>query len=242
LTDDPLRARLAEVGRPDRAVFDAAYLKSDLHHLGVAVPDLRRVGKAWLRETKPDHEALFVEANRLWAAEVDGIPVYDCRSLAVELVTQSPDLLSADDLRWVEARLRQCDTWALVDPLGGWIAAGIVARDPSDGLAVLDRWVRDPVMWVRRSSLLGLRALLRDGRSRDRLYRYSEQLLPEREFFIRKVVGWVLREEAARRPGEVAAWLEAHMADMNLVTLREPMRKLDQATAGRLRAAYDTRR
>ena len=97
-------------------------------------------------------------------------------------------------------------------------------------------------MWVRRSSLLALRELLRAGRERDRLYDYADRLLPEREFFIRKVIGWMLREEAGRRPDDVTAWLDAHMAGMNLVTLREPLRRLDPAEATRLRAAYDARR
>ncbi len=64
-------------------------------------------------------------------------------------------------------------------------------------------------------------------------------MLPETEFFIRKVLGWVLREVAARHPEMVSHWLRDHMAQMNLVALREPMRRL--ADADELRALYDTR-
>ena len=97
----------------------------------------------------------------------------------------------------------------------------------------LDRWVHDPDFWIRRSAVLGLRTFLRRDQQLDRFFAYAEQLLPENEFFIRKVIGWVAREVAARHPALVSQWLRDNMAAMNLITLREPLR----TTAGRSRVA-----
>jgi 3-methyladenine DNA glycosylase AlkD len=231
---DSLRARFLELGTPERAAGEKAYLKSSLEHLGVRVPDVRREVKTVLRAGLT-HDQLFALADDLWSR-----PVHEHRVAAVELLHGAPTLVTAADLPWIELRLRDCHTWALVDPLAGWVVASLAVREPHAVLPVLDRWVIDDDFWIRRSAVLSLRALLARGLEVDRCFEYADRLLPERGFFIRKVLGWVLRELAATHPNDVSAWLRAHMADMNLVTLREPLRRLPDAAE--LRALYDDRR
>lgn len=225
-----LQARLAALGAPERAAGQKAYLKSDLTFLGVRVPDVRREVKAVLR-TVAGRDELFALAEELWAQ-----PVFEHRLAAVEVLHGAPKLVAAADLPWIEAHLRECRTWALVDPLAGWVVGEVVVREPA-ALAVLDRWVTDPDFWIRRSAMLALGRSLARGREIERCFAYADRLLPEREFFIRKVIGWVLRDLARTHPAEVSAWLRANMAAMNLVTLREPSRRLPDAAE--LRALYD---
>jgi 3-methyladenine DNA glycosylase AlkD len=231
-----LRAQISEFATPHRAAAERAYLKSTLVHLGAPVPDVRRVVRAWVRRHPSlTHPQLFEMADALWAA-----PVHELRLAAVELLVALPRLVRADDLAWLDVHLRDCRTWALVDPLAGVVVAELAMREREPTLAVTERWVRDADFWVRRSAMLSLRSLLRHGDELDRCFAYAEVLLPEQEFFIRKAIGWVLREVAPRHQREVSAWLREHMAEMNLVTLREPLRKL--ADADELRALYDARR
>ena len=60
-----------------------------------------------------------------------------------------------------------------------------------------------------------------------RFTRYAGPMLAEREFFVRKAAGWVLRELSRRDPDWVAAWTRAHLAEMSGVTFREAVRHLD---------------
>ncbi len=231
-----LHAQLESAGTPARAAAEQRYLRSDLRHLGTSVPATRSVVRAWLRAHRDlGRDDLFAVIDGLWA-----LPVHECRTAGIELLQQRPALVTTGDLPWIEARLRECRTWALVDPLAGWVTADLVARHPDATMPWLDRWVADADFWVRRAAVLSLRTCLHRDEQLDRFFAYADLLLPEREFFIRKVLGWVLREVAVRHPDEVSRWLEAHMADMNLVTLREPLRKLPDAAA--LRQRYDTRR
>lgn len=170
----------------------------------------------------------------LWAK-----PVHERRMAAVELLVARPALIALDDVPWLYNTLRDCRTWALLDTVAGSVIADLAVREP-DVLQDLDRWVHDDDFWIRRSAVLGLRTLLRADQELDRFFAYATHLLPEREFFIRKVISWVAREVAARHPARVSHWLRGNMAAMNLVTLREPMRQLPDATE--LRAPYDTRR
>ena len=228
-------AQLTAAGSPTRAITEKAYLKSELQFVGSGVPAMRVVAKGWL-SAHPGlaHDELFAVADALWAH-----PVHECRQSAVELLVLRPQLITLLDVPWLYNTLRDSYTWALVDPLAGSVVADLAARDTLGLMPHLDRWVHDPDFWIRRSAVLSLRTVLRQDRELDRFFAYATLLLPETEFFIRKVLGWVLREVAARHPEMVSHWLRDHMAQMNLVALREPMRRL--ADADELRALYDTR-
>ena len=234
-----LHQQLAAVGTPQRAKSERVYLKSDLQFLGATVPAMRSVVKTWLRsheseDGKLTHDELFALADALWSQ-----PVHERRMAAVELLMSKPKSIGLEDVPWLYNTLRDCRTWALVDSIAGSVVADLAVREP-DVLAHLDRWVHDSDFWIRRSAVLGLRTHLRKDRELDRFFAYAEQLLPEKEFFIRKVIGWVAREVAARHPALVSQWLRDNMAMMNLITLREPLRRLPDAVE--LRALYDTRR
>ena len=71
----------------------------------------------------------------------------------------------------------------------------------------MDRWATDGDFWVRRSSLLAELRPIRAGAPLDRFLARADPMLGEREFFIRKVIGWVLREAGKRQPGEVTPGL-----------------------------------
>ncbi len=218
---EAIKRECASVATPERAVSEKAYLKSDLAHLGARVPDVRRAVKSWLGHNRTvTHDELFDVADALWAQ-----PLHEMRLAAIELLHARPELLAAGDMPWIEEHLRDCRTWALVDPLAGWVTAGLAARDPSV-LPIIDRWLSDDDFWVRRSAVLSLRVLLQQDREVERFFRYADQLLPERGFFIRKVIGWVAREVAERHPADVSFWLRRNMARMNMVTLREPVKRL----------------
>ena len=67
-------------------------------------------------------------------------------------------------------------------------------------------------------------------------------MLEEKEFFIRKAIGWVLREVAKKRPELVAAWLGPRVHRASGVTVREAVKYLPQADRDLLLAGYKDRR
>jgi 3-methyladenine DNA glycosylase AlkD len=85
----------------------------------------------------------------------------------------------------------------------------------------------DEDFWLRRSALLALLlALRRGGGDFERFARYADPMLDEREFFIRKAIGWVLRDMSRKRPDLVYAWLEPRAARASGVTAREAVKHL----------------
>jgi 3-methyladenine DNA glycosylase AlkD len=229
---------LRPLGTPERAAKEKAYLKSDLEFFGVAVPDVRRVVTTAVRR----HPGLDREATVAWAAALWREPVHERRMAAVEVLHLGLGQLRADDLATVEALIRQARTWALVDSLAGDIAGTIALRDPAAWPRV-DAWAADADFWVRRSAILSLLQGIRAGQpDLARFERYAAGMLAEREFFIRKAIGWVLREISRRDPDWVATWTAGHAGEMSGVTFREAVRRLPPATAEQLRALFLQRR
>jgi 3-methyladenine DNA glycosylase AlkD len=132
------------------------------------------------------------------------------------------------------------------------LAATVVGRlveRHSELKQTLDRWAVDDDFWVRRSAMLALLVLLRGGEGDwPRFTRYADSMLEEKEFFIRKAVGWVLRDTSKKRPGLVLAYLTSpakrggppRAALMAGLTYREATRQLPPQMQARAAAARET--
>jgi 3-methyladenine DNA glycosylase AlkD len=231
-----LAGELRAIGSPERAAAERRYLKSDLEFFGVTVPDLRRVVTAAVR-TRP---GLGTDDMIGWAVELWREPVHERRMAAVEVLRLALRQLSAGDLAAVEALIREARTWALVDSLAGDVAGTIALRHPLEAWPIIDGWASDANFWVRRSAILSLLPGIRAGQpDLARFERYAALMMAEKEFFIRKAIGWAAREISKRDPEWVAAWTAAHAAEMSGVTFREAVRRLPPGTADRLRAARE---
>jgi len=229
-----LEAALWREGTPERAAGQRAYLKSDLEFTGTPVPAVRSAVRAWRRgQDCLDHARLIAAVTALWAR-----PVFECKLAAEELLDQSAALLQPGDAALIEQMLRSARTWALVDGLAASVMGPLVERYP-ELTATLDRWAADPDFWLRRSALLALLLPLRQGGGDfGRFARYADRMLDEREFFIRKAIGWVLRDTGRRRPDLVAQWLEPRIGRASGVTVREAVKPLSPQVRDRLLAAY----
>jgi 3-methyladenine DNA glycosylase AlkD len=220
------------LGTPERAAQEKRYLKSDLEFFGVTVPDMRRTVRAVARRYPGlDREAVLAWAIALWRG-----PVHERRMAAVEVLTVAVQRLTAEDLPAVEKLIREAGTWALVDGLACSVAGAIALHDPSSW-PLIDAWASDQEFWIRRSALLALLPGIRAGRpDLPRFAAYAEPMLAEKEFFIRKAIGWVLREISQRNPRWAAEWTECHISEMSGVAFREAVRRLPEDDADRLRS------
>jgi 3-methyladenine DNA glycosylase AlkD len=233
---DDLERDLRALGTPERAEGEKRYLKSDLDFLGVSVWGIRKVIKAFAeqhRDLPRDDVAALIEA--LWAN-----PVFERRMMAAMLLEEYVAVLEPSDLELIERLIRESKTWALVDVLSGDVVGEIILRNPKVA-ARLDAWAKDDDFWVRRSALLAQLLPLKHGASFRRFASYADAMLDEKEFFIRKAIGWVLRETAKRRPDEVYEWLAPRTHRLSGVTIREAVKYLDDARKNALMSAYKER-
>lgn len=220
-----IAGELEKAAIPERAAKEKAYLKSELRHLGVPVPCIRSTVRAALREAgEVERDAVLAAVHALWKKQV-----HELRVAAVELLHHRAAPLLPEDLALVEQLIRQGRTWALVDELSVRVAGALVEREPRL-LRTLDRWAKDTDFWMRRAAMLAFLLPLRRGEGDfARFARYADAMLEESEFFIRKAIGWVLRETSKRRPELVFEWLVPRVRRASGVTLREAIKYLSTA-------------
>jgi 3-methyladenine DNA glycosylase AlkD len=90
---------------------------------------------------------------------------------------------------------------------------------------VMDAWLAHPSHWVRRSAMLHQLGWRLDTDT-TRLFGYATQLADEEEFFIRKAIGWALRDYARWNPEAVTAFVLQHSDTLSGLTVREAVKHL----------------
>lgn len=217
-----LEARLRAAAIPGRAEHEKRYLKSELEHVGTSVPATRAEVKRFLRERVPKERAATVSfAEAVWER-----PVHELRLAAALALEEREALLGAADLPLLERLLREARTWALVDVLAPSVV-GPLARRHAEVRDVLAVWARDPDHWLRRSAVIAYLLPLRRGEPVfDEFAALADPLLEDREFFVRKAIGWALRERTKSAPDEVVAWLMPRRHRASRLTLREAAKNL----------------
>jgi 3-methyladenine DNA glycosylase AlkD len=215
---DELEGELRAVGDEERAIGAKAYLKSDLEFIGVAAKPLRAVARAFLARHPEIDRALLIDlVQALWRP-----PVYEFKAVAVALLERRTRDLVTDDLGLVEELLRRSHTWALVDWFCTKVAAPLVGNDPAASRAYLESWSSDEDFWLRRASMLAQLPALRSGGGDFELFAsFASRMVGEKEFFIRKAIGWVLRDVSKKRPDLAFAFLSDHIREVSGLTLRE---------------------
>jgi 3-methyladenine DNA glycosylase AlkD len=221
--------RFTEAGSPARAISEKAYMKSALRFLGVNAAEVRAACADFCRSPAAlEHDELRAAVEALYDSDW-----FDLHSAAVGLLERKRKLLEPSDAAWLIALVRRSACWAHVD----WLATKIVplTLDARSAPALLRRWAKDDDFWVRRTALLAQLDALRGGAGDFELFtEIAVPMLGEREFFIRKAIGWVLRDISRKRPELTYGFVERFGAQMSALTYREATRRLPSSMQTKL--------
>ena len=218
-----IRNALRERADPARAAGMQAYMKSSEPALGVRVPEVRKVvASAVAAAPFTSPEQLRATVLELWRTA----GVREERYAAIDL---TGGRLVAGDLQMLpvyEEIIRSGEWWDFADGVSGRLCGLLQAHRPEMS-AVLRSWSRDPDFWIRRASITAqLKA--KDATDTALLAQVIEANLADPEFFIRKAIGWALREYAKTAPAWVAAFVAAHASRMSPLSRREALRRIGQ--------------
>jgi 3-methyladenine DNA glycosylase AlkD len=217
LTRTAFRTAVASVCDPAYASGAQRYMKSELPYLGVRMPDLRRSWRSVLVEhTLRSPEELDAAIRELW----DEAEYREERYTALALVDRYPQWVT---LELLERLIVEGAWWDYVDMLARRVGE-LLRRDPSVADAMRG-WSTDADRWKRRVSIicqLGFKADTDLGL----LYDCIEPNLADREFFVRKAVGWALRDYAWHDPDEVARYVDANEHRLSGLSRREATKNL----------------
>ncbi|KJL39723.1 DNA alkylation repair enzyme [Microbacterium trichothecenolyticum] len=219
VTDDlaaRIRADLRAVADPDRAPGQQAYMKSPMPFLGVRVPDARLVAKRAAKGT--DAATLRATSLELW----DTAGHREERYAALALLALPPLRGDLALVPLVEHMVRTGRWWDFTDELAHRLAELHDAR-PAATAVLVRAWAHDDDLWIRRIAILSQlgRGIRLDP---DLLADTIEPNLADPEFFLRKAIGWALREYGRVAPEWVRRYVDEHA--LSPLSRREALKHL----------------
>jgi 3-methyladenine DNA glycosylase AlkD len=219
-----VRKALVEHADPVRAAGVQAYMKSSVPSLGVRVPDVRRLTAAAAADFPFDSvEQLRSTVLDLWRNAAWREERYAAIDLTGLRIAAGDPLM----LPVYEEIIRSGAWWDFVDGVAHRICDLLQAHRPMM-TQVLRSWSGDGDFWIRRASItaqLKARAATDTGLLREVI----EANLADPEFFIRKAIGWSLREYAKTDPEWVRSFVAEHSAELSPLSRREALRNLEPA-------------
>jgi 3-methyladenine DNA glycosylase AlkD len=210
-----VRAALRPLKNEERAAGMRAYMRDQFEYLGVSTPDHRGAVAPLIKGFSPaDREELRIAAEGLWQMRER-----EYQYVAIGLLGRHHKVLILDDLPWLLDLAQQKSWWDTVDSLVK-VVGSVVRRSGAKGRRAMDAAVKHDNFWVRRIAMLHQLGL-RDEVDTVRLFRYAELLAAEKEFFIRKAIGWALRDYAWHDWRAIEKFLKSSDGRFSGLTVRE---------------------
>ncbi len=231
LADRPLvravRAALRELADPEKAPIIQAYMKSSMPCLGVQTPYHR----AACRRVFAEHPLASPEAWRdtvlaLWREA----EYREERHAAINLTGDRAyrDYQRMKALPMYREMVVTGAWWDWVDAVAVQRLVHLLRRSPKVMARQMRAWAHSRDLWKRRSAII-CQIKQKADTDLDLLYDAIAPAIGEREFFLRKAIGWALREHAKTDPHEVIRYVRQHKDSLSPLSKREAVRNLIKA-------------
>ncbi|CUU59904.1 3-methyladenine DNA glycosylase AlkD [Parafrankia irregularis] len=219
-----VRAALAGAADPARAPAMRAYMKSEMLFRGVPKPVRERALRPVLAErTLPSQSSWRATVRALWREA----EYREERYAAIDLTGHRAyrAYQRADTLDLYEEMITTGAWWDYVDEIASRRVGPLLAADPAAIRPVMLRWSRDGDLWRRRTSII-CQLSFKAATDLDLLYACIDANLDDRDFFIRKAIGWALRRYAWTNPTEVRRFVTARGDALSPLSRREALKNI----------------
>lgn len=212
-----LKEALEPFRKKERAAWQTAYLRDQFSFLGVERPIHQKVCRQVF--SRWDIESFEEKIEALWSCQER-----EFHYAAIDWALFAKKRWKEAHLALFEKMLRTHSWWDTVDPIAAHLVGGLVKTYPSL-VSQMDRWIEEENFWIRRTALL-FQLRFKKETDADRLFSYCLKCASSKEFFIRKAIGWALREYAKSCPKEVLSFLSKYHMVLSPLSVREAKRRL----------------
>ncbi len=206
-----------------------AYMRNQFRFLGLTTPVLRRAIKPFVAAgADADGTKLLATAWECWQQderEFQHAGLILLRKWAKKL--QPAQLEASRSGRGkpsVEALIIDKSWWDTIDSLAPWTVGTMVTSHP-ELVTVMDRWITDDNIWLARTAILH-QLSYKEQTDADRLFHYSSLRAEDSEFFIRKAIGWALRQYARQDSEAVKRFVAENEDRLSGLSKREALKHL----------------
>jgi 3-methyladenine DNA glycosylase AlkD len=215
-----LDAAYEQARDPQRAAPMAAYMRDQFGFLGIPSPAQKVIAREVLAGLdRPGEADLAAVAAECWQRDEREYQYFACGLLRRHCRGCSEDFLPV-----AEHLIVTRSWWDTVDTLAAHVVGPLVARYPRL-VEVTDRWLTDDNIWLVRAAILH-QLTFKESTDAARLFRYCTVQAGHHDFFVRKAIGWALREYARTDPAAVRGFVTSHQSRLAAVTVREALKNL----------------
>ena len=213
---DYVQTALRERADPEKAAGMQAYMKTDMPFYGVQKPERVKIIRAVKSRFSPDsHRDYLDSVTALWE-----LSHREEKYLAQAFARAFPEHILPGSLAMYRRFIVEGAWWDFVDETATHMIRELVLGYPGEMWPVVEGWADDADLWLRRTVLIS-QVGAKDGTDPDRLFRFCAARTHEKEFFIRKAIGWALRDYAYTDPEAVARFVTDHRDDLSTLSFRE---------------------
>jgi 3-methyladenine DNA glycosylase AlkD len=207
---------------PAKAAPMAAYLKTDDPFYGaqkaVRVPVHRGAVRRFPAENRADYRQAVLA---LWKQ-----PHREERYLAIDYACSFPKYITVSSIPLYRRMITEGAWWDFVDAIAIHLVGRILLNQRDTATARVRAWIDASDMWLRRSSIIG-QIGHKEATDAALLFDACERRMHETEFFIRKAIGWALRDYAKTDASAVVAFVTKHRDELSGLSFREATKHLD---------------
>ncbi len=197
---------IRKLADPVRAAYAKKYMRNQFEYIGPDSKILRNCIRDFVKENGyPAIDSLGDFCLTLWE-----LPEREFQYTAIEIIRKLSKKLRKEDSMWIEQLIVKKSWWDTVDGIAGWICGDYFIRYPEQIKPVTERWMESGNMWLQRSALL-FQLKYKKNTDTAMLANYIEQLTDHKDFFIRKAIGWVLREYSKTNKEWVKNFIDTHI-------------------------------
>ena len=200
---------------PSNATQMSAYMRNKFPFLGIKKPDRAALQKEIFSRYVVNSEGeLIALLCSLWDKSEREYQMAAC-----DLAYRYRKLWTPKFLETIDQLIRTKSWWDSVDTLSSKILGALIKQFPE--LQVhMDIWIQDQNMWIRRAALIHQLSFKKETDDQ-RLFSYCSATLHEKEFFIRKAIGWALRQHSRTDPQAVRNYLIINEKSLSPLSYKE---------------------
>ncbi|MFF2093452.1 DNA alkylation repair protein [Paenibacillus sp. NPDC058174] len=216
---EALEQWLRKHANPEQAVPMQAYMRNQFPFLGLKSPERVELVKSfWKEHGVPKGEELLTAAVELWS-----LPEREFHYTALNLLDKRKKTAEISDIAVLEKLIVEHSWWDTVDILAAHPIGSLLRKYPELVSDYTEKWIQSDNMWLRRTALL-YQLRYKESTDAERLFRYMESCKHEEEFFIRKAIGWALREYAKSDEESVVNYVQG--AGLSPLSVKEALKHI----------------
>ncbi|RZK10188.1 MAG: DNA alkylation repair protein [Flavobacterium sp.] len=201
-----LEKAFQENSNPENAVPMENYMKNHFSFFGIKTENRRMIFKAIWKENQVE-----VASNaRNIALELFSKSQRELHYCAIEiLIKELKNKYQKEDISLIEFLITTNSWWDSVDVIAKYILGEYLMQFQDETEKVIQNFSDSDNMWLNRSAIL-FQLGYKQKTNRNLLFSLCQKHSDSNEFFIRKAIGWALREYGKTNPSAVVKFVEAN--------------------------------